>query len=161
MRRGQPVADIVAHCARYANSTRLGKSLQPGRDIDRIAEEIVALNHDIADVDTNAEPHLLTGRAIRILLGYGVLHRDRTLHGVDSAGEIGDEAIARCIEDPGSVRGDQGIDDAPVRGEGAKGADLISPHETAITFDIGGEDRGKLSFDGVRFQGSTPPQPGV
>jgi hypothetical protein len=34
-----------------------------------------------------------------------------------------------------------------------KGSDLILPHEAAVAFDIGGEDRGELSFDGVRFQG--------
>jgi hypothetical protein len=32
------------------------------------------------------------------------------------------------------------------------------PHKAAVAFDIGGEDRGKLSFDGVRFQGSAPPR---
>ena len=31
---------------------------------------------------------------------------------------------------------------------------LISPHQTAIALDIRCEDRGRLSFDGVRFQGS-------
>jgi len=104
-------------------------------------------------VDADSKPHLLTGRAIRILLGYGVLHRDRTLHGIDSAGEIGDEAIARCVEDPASVRGYQGIDDAPVGRERAKGSYLVQPHQAAVAFDIGCEDRGKLPFDGARFQG--------
>ena len=31
---------------------------------------------------------------------------------------------------------------------------LISPHQKAIALDIRCEDRGRLSFDGVRFQGS-------
>jgi hypothetical protein len=31
---------------------------------------------------------------------------------------------------------------------------LISSHQTAIALDIRCEDRGRLSFDGVRFQGS-------
>jgi hypothetical protein len=34
--------------------------------------------------------------------------RDRALHGINSAGKIGDEAIARCIEDTTAMRGDQG-----------------------------------------------------
>ena len=50
------------------------------------------------------------------------------------------------------MRSDQGIDDGPVSVEGAKRADLILPHEAAVAFDIGGEDRGQLSFDGARFQ---------
>ena len=106
----------------------------------------------------DAEPHLLTGRSIRILFGYGVLHLNSTLHGIHGAGEIGDEAIPSRVEDPTPMSSDQPIDDDPIRGEGAKGADLISPHETAIALDIGGEDRSKLSFDGVRFQaiGTSP-----
>jgi len=74
------------------------------------------------------------------------------LDGIHSAGEIGDEAIASRVEDPTAMRGDQVIDDDPIRGQGAKGADLIEPHQAAVAFDIRGEDRGELPFDGVRFQ---------
>jgi hypothetical protein len=76
------------------------KSLQAGRDINPIAEEIVALHDDVADVHPDAEPHLLTGRPISILLFYSLLHFDSTLHGIHSAGEIGDETVARRVEDP-------------------------------------------------------------
>jgi hypothetical protein len=153
--------DIVSNNARHANPARLRKSFQPGRDIHGIAEEIVTLNDDVADVQPDPEPHLLTGRSISILLGYGLLNLDGTSHGINGAGEISDEAVASRVEDPASVRGDQAIDDDPVCGEGAEGADLISPHETAVAFDIGCEDRGKLSFDGVRFQGSAPPRSSI
>jgi hypothetical protein len=149
---------MIPYRTRDANSTGLRKSLQPGRNVDGIAKEIVALDDDVADVDADAEPHLLGGRSARIFVGYGVLHRDGALHGIHGTGEISDEAIARRVEDPTAMRGDQAVDDDPVRGEGVKGADLISPHETAVAFDIGGEDRGKLSFDGVRFQSSAPPR---
>jgi hypothetical protein len=85
---------------------------------------------------------LLGGAPIRNSLGYGVLHRDSTLHGIDSAGEIGDEPIASRVEDPTAMRGDQAVDDGAVSRERAKGADLIEPHQAAIAFDIGCEDRG-------------------
>jgi len=39
--------------------------------------------------------------------------------------------------------------------------DFISPHQADVTLDIGGENRGELSFDRVRFHGSAPPQPRV
>ena len=151
-RQGQLRPDLIPHRTRDANPARLRKSFQPGRDIDGIAEEIVALHDDVADVDADPKPHLLTDRSIRILLGYGVLHRDGTLHGIDGAGEIGDEAIASRVEDPTAMRGDQAIDDDPVSGEGAERADLIEPHQAAVALDIGGEDRGELPFDRVRFQ---------
>ena len=84
--------------------------------IDGIAEEIVALKDDVADMDADAESHLLIGLFLRILLGYGVLPRDSALHGIDGAGEIGDETITCRVEDPASMRGDQAIDDDPIGG---------------------------------------------
>jgi hypothetical protein len=78
------------------------------------------------------------------------------LHGIDGAGEIGDETVASRIEDPTAMRSDQTIDDDPICGQGAKGANLINPHQAAIPFDIRCEDRRELSFDGVRFQGPAP-----
>src|ERR1700730_18223767 len=90
--------------------------------------------------------------AAGILLRNGILSLDGTLHGVDGAGEINDKAVTRGVVDPPAMRGDQAIDDAPICGKGAKGADLILPHQTAVAFDIGGEDPGELSFDRLRFQ---------
>src|SRR5216684_647415 len=132
----QLCADLIPHYTRDANSARLRQSFQASRDIDGIAEEIVALNNDVADVDADPKPHLLADRSISILLGYGVLHRDSTLHGINGAGEIGDETVASRVEDPTTMRGYQPIDDDPIRGEGAKGADLIEPHQSAVAFDI-------------------------
>jgi hypothetical protein len=51
------------------------------------------------------------------------------------------------------------IDDDPIRGEDAKGTDLISPHQATVALNICGEDRSELSFDGVRFQARLLPSP--
>jgi hypothetical protein len=110
-------------------------------------------------VDADPEPHLLTGRPISILLFYSLLHFDSTLHGIHGAGEIGHETVASRVEDPTTMRGYQPINDDPVRGEGAKGAYLVTPHEAAVAFDIRCEDRRELSFYPLAFQGSAPPNP--
>jgi hypothetical protein len=148
---------MVMHSPGDANPTRLRESFQSGSDIDSIAEEIFALNHDIADVEPDAEPHLLTDRSIRVFLVYGFLHRDSTLHGVHRTGEVSDEAVTRRVEDPTPMRADQAIGDDPVGGEGAKSANFVLPHKAAVAFDIGCEDSGELPFDPVGFQGSAPP----
>jgi hypothetical protein len=80
------------------------------------------------------------------------LHRDGTLQGIHSAGEVSDEAIASRVEDPSAMRGDQAIDDDPVSREDAKGTDLIESHQAAVALDIRGEYCRELSFDRVRFQ---------
>ena len=151
---GQLIADLVPCYPRDADPARLRKGLQPRRDIDSITEEIIALNQDVPDVDADAEPHLLIGLFLRILLGYGVLHRDSTLRGTHGAREIGDQTVTSRAENPTAMRGDEAIDDDPVGRERSKGTDLIPTHEGAVAGDIGGENRGELPFDGMRFQGS-------
>jgi hypothetical protein len=98
------------------------------------------------------KPHLLTGRSICILFGYGVLSRDGTLHSIHGAGEVGDETIASRVKDPTVMRGDQVIDDDPVSGEGPKRADLIEPHQAAVALDVRRENCRELSLDVVGFQ---------
>jgi hypothetical protein len=53
---------------------------------------------------TDAELHRLVDGAARILCGYRRLHRDRALHGIHRAGEVGDNAIASSIEDAAAMR---------------------------------------------------------
>jgi hypothetical protein len=113
-RQRQLGTDLIPQRTRDANPARLRKSLQPGRYIDGIAEPILALDYDVADVEPDAEPHLLTSRSIGILLGYGVLHRDGKLDGIYGAGEIGKNAVASRVEDQTAMTGDQAIDGDPV-----------------------------------------------
>jgi hypothetical protein len=64
---------------------------------------------------------------LRLFQKVPVLHRDRALHRVHGAGEIGDETVAGRVEDPTAVRGDQTIGDYRVCSEGAQGANLVLP----------------------------------
>jgi hypothetical protein len=101
------------------------------------------------------------GAGVRVLFRYGVLHVDGTLHGIDGAGEVRDKAVTSRAKDPTAMRGDQAVDNGPILGQGAKGADLIEPHQSAVAFDIGCEDRGELPFDPRGFQGSSPPRSSI
>ena len=55
--------DVISNNTRNADAARLRQSLQAGGDIYAITKEVVALHHDVADVDANAKTHLLTGRS--------------------------------------------------------------------------------------------------
>ena len=61
--------------------------------------------------------HLLAGNSIRILLTYGALNLDRTLHGNPNyAGEVCN-AVSGSVEDLTAMRGYEMIDDDPERRE--------------------------------------------
>src|SRR6516164_3589815 len=101
--QGQLRPDVVPNSTRDANATRLRESLQSSRDVNGVAEEVVSLHYDVADMDADPKPHLLIGRSINVLLGNGPLHRHSTLHGIHSTGEIGKDAITSRGEDPTAI----------------------------------------------------------
>ena len=51
----QLVADLVAHRPRNAHPAGLGERFQPRRDVDTVAEDVVVLGDDVAEVDANAK----------------------------------------------------------------------------------------------------------
>jgi hypothetical protein len=79
-----------------------------------------------------------------------------TLHGLDGAGKLRQEAIARRADDVTPVLFNQRIGRCAVSGQGVQGADLIFLHQAAVAFDIGMEDRRKLTFDILGRHGRTP-----
>ena len=84
------------------HATGLGELLQPRRDVDPVAKDVGTVHHHIAQIDADAKPHLVRMGRVRILTGRFLLNLDRTLHGLDDAGELGDDGIA------------PGVDDAPI-----------------------------------------------
>ena len=52
------VPDLVVNGVRDANSAGLGERFEPGGDVDAIAEDVVAVDDDIAEID--ADPQLET-----------------------------------------------------------------------------------------------------
>ncbi len=51
----KPVADLIAHGTRDADAAGLGKHLKTRRDVDAVAEDVVLLDDDIAQIDADAE----------------------------------------------------------------------------------------------------------
>ena len=110
-------------------------------------------------MDADAEQHRLVGGTAFILFGDRRLHRDRALHGVDRAGEVGDDAVAGGVEDAAPVRRDQPVDDGAARLQPGERADLVARHQPAVAGNVGGENGGQFAFDRLnRHAGSFPAQ---
>jgi len=60
----QFVADVIARRSRDANRARLGQRFQPGGDVDPIAEQIGAVDDNVANMDADAQPHRLVAVAL-------------------------------------------------------------------------------------------------
>ena len=51
----EPVADLIAHRRGDADAARLGQRLEPRRDVHAVAEDVVVLDDDVAEIDADAE----------------------------------------------------------------------------------------------------------
>ena len=143
----QPASNLLAHRTGKADPTGFGQRLQPGRDIDAIAKEILPLDDQVPEMNSDPEAHLLTRRAGSVLVGDRLLEGDGAFDRIDRTGEVGHHAIAGGIEDATMMGGDQPIEDRPIGLQPAQGADLILPHEAAVLGDVGRKNYRKLSFD--------------
>src|SRR5439155_5766173 len=135
--------------------------LQPGGDVDPVTEQVLAINHDIADMDANAELHRLVDGSCRVLRGDRALYRDRALHGIDRAGEVGDDAVAGGVEDPAPMRLDQTIDDDAARLQPGERVDLVARHQPAVAGNVGGKDRGEFPLYSLDGHAWLPPYPSI
>ena len=107
------VAHRIAHRARDEDAARLGEPLQAGGDVDAVAEDVVALDDDVAEVDADAEfDARLVGRAA-VAVGHAGLDLDGAAHRLDDAGELDQQAVAGALDDAAAVVGDCGSISSP------------------------------------------------
>ena len=117
-------------------------ALQAGGDVDAVAEDVVAVGQHIADIDADAELDPALGRPGGGR-GHAALHRDGAAHGIDGAGELDQQAIARGLDDAAAVSADFGVDQLPAQGpQPRQGPLLVIADEPAVAGDIGGQDGG-------------------
>jgi hypothetical protein len=107
----QLVADLIPDGSRDTDRAGVSHRLNTSCDVDPVAEQIGTVDDHITDMDANAELHARVRAPPSILSGDRRLHRDCALHGIDRAGEVGNDAVAGGVEDAAPVRRDQLIDD--------------------------------------------------
>jgi hypothetical protein len=91
----------------------------------------------------DAELHRLTGGSSGILCRNCRLHCNRTLQGIDRAGEVSDDAITDGVEDAAAVRGDQSVDD----GTAGHQLGVGRARQPAVAGNVGRKNRCELSFE--------------
>ena len=147
---------MVAHAPRDANAAGIGKRFEPGGDVDAIAENVAILDHDVADIDADAEEQAVLGWMALVRNRDRLLHLHGAIQRIDHALEFGQHAIAGGAGDAAIVGGDQIVDDQAVAGQGRKRLRLVPLHMPTVTLDIGGEDGDQPAFQSRRFHGRLP-----
>jgi hypothetical protein len=141
------VPHMVKSSARDQHVTRLCHALETSRDVDCITIEIAAFDHDVAEVDADAQKDGPVFGNIGIGFGHLLLQLDGAFDGVDRAPELDQHAVAGYLENAALMSSDDRLQHLFPSGlQNGHRADLIPLHEPAIADHIGGEDGGKATF---------------
>ena len=90
----QSAMHMLVDGVRDRHPARIGESLDAGRHIDAVAIEVAALDHDVAEIDADAQHDVPIRGRIVVRRGHGLLQLHRAFDGVDGAAELDQHPIA-------------------------------------------------------------------
>ena len=126
----------------------LGEGLEPGGDVDAIAEDVVAIDDDVAKIDTDPQLETAFGRH-RVVDGTRCpLHLEGAVQRVDDARKIRQQAVACGADDPSAMRRDQRVDSAAEPSECLMRTRLILAHQAAEADHIRMQNGGEFPLPG-------------
>lgn len=140
-----PLTLVVDHVGSQDAALRR-LTFQPHRDIDAVAEDVVPLDDDVAEID--ADPELDRRAGCLVALAHRALDRNGALDRIDDAAKFDQCPIAHHLGDAAVAPGDGGIEslapDPPQRRDRAR---LVGADHAAVAGDISGKDSGEASRD--------------
>lgn len=155
-RHRQFVFYLLEGAAGDAYTSRLGKSLQAGSDIHPVSEEIISLDHHIADIDADPEKHLLVIAELSIANCELFLDGHRAPDRFHGTFELGKHGIAGGVENPAVMLDHKGIDDVAIVAKSRKRRFLIARHKPAVSSDVCRQN-GRQSAPGMALAHSSFP----
>src|SRR5262249_48300787 len=135
------ILDLVIGAARNQDATWFGNPFQAGRDVDAVAVEIAAFDHDVAQVDSNTQHYPSILRPPRIGGFHPLLQDARAFDRIYGAGKFDQCAVAHELDDPPVMLVYQRLEDfRSARPEYGQRSRLVRLHEPAVTNHIRGQN---------------------
>ena len=100
-----PAAHMIERRPRNANSSRLCDAFQPRRDIDPVAQHVLAVDQHVAEMNANSVDDAFRLGSLRVALGRLFLHGERTFDCGDNRGKLDQYPVAHRLENAPAVRG--------------------------------------------------------
>src|SRR5204863_2066552 len=104
-------ADLPVGVIGHADTARICDAFKAGSNVDTVAEDVVVIDDDVADVNADPKFDPLVRRHRRILIGDAALDFNGTAYCIDGAGKLHQHAVTRGLDDPPAMLGDGGIDE--------------------------------------------------
>src|SRR5262249_21680267 len=120
---------------------RVGSALDAGGNVDRVAQQVIALDHNVAHMNADTQR--------QATLAVGVLDRSSASHGLNSTGKFDQKAVAHRLEQPTYVLGDLGLDHlGPQNLKLRQRSGFVAADQLRVTDHVGHQDRGKAALLG-------------
>ena len=144
---GQALADLVAHRGGDDDAARLGYALEPRRDIDAVAEDVVAFDDHVAKIDADAELDPAVGRqlSLRPAMPRWIAAEQATALTTLGNSTSMPSPISLTIRPRCSAM--LVVDEFLAMGvQSRQGAGLVEAHQPGIADHVGSKDRGKAAL---------------
>lgn len=145
------VPQMVTDPARHTDHAASHQAFETGRDVHPVPEQVSILDHDIAHIDTNSEPHPPVLQLNAVCPIKCLLDLDRALHRIENAAEFGEHAVAGRVCNPPAVSGDQFVGNRPMSGQRRQRGVFVTVHQAAIALDVSREDSREMPLDRRRL----------
>src|SRR5215472_5452381 len=96
----------VAQRSRNADPTRRGEGFESGRDIDAVAENVVGLDDDVAEIDPDPEPDAALVRNPGLAIDHRPLQLGGAAHRIDDAREFRQHPVTGRLDDAAGMLAD-------------------------------------------------------
>src|SRR5215831_16536629 len=87
------VAYLIMHDARHHDPAGIRQRLEPRGHVDAVAKNVVAIDDDVTDIYTDAEPDATLGRHVGVTLGHATLDVDAAANRIDDADELHQQSV--------------------------------------------------------------------
>jgi hypothetical protein len=128
----EPWAYLIERLPGETDAAGFREPLEPSGNIDAVAVDVLALDDHVAEVNADAKMHAAR-LGQRLVASRDVpLDLDGALHGLDNARELGEQIVARRVDDAPAPCLDAPAHFCVVLADGAHGAGLVLRHQPAV-----------------------------
>jgi len=145
-------ADMVMRRARDQNAAGLAKTLEPRGDVDSLAENVVALDQHVAEVDADPKDDALSFRSVGVALGHQLMNSGSAFDCGDDRGKFQQQPVAHRLDDPSARVRDQRSRHVDTFAHCSRRPGLVLTHQAGIADHVDNHDRS----ESAGFSHSTP-----
>ena len=146
-RQAELALEVVVGGARDEHAAGIAKLLQARRDIDPVTEQIVAVDNDVPEIDSDTEDNAAVARHVHLLGGDFLLNGHCAGDSVHHRSKLHDCPVAHQLDDTALIAFEQWIDRLGAQSlESGERCGLVILDKTRIAHDVGGHDRRQASL---------------